>query len=80
MWFNKKYIQFSKIMIAGFSMMWYIMSFFGMVYVWIKGEGFGDLLLFVGIPMTGGVVSYYINSAIEKKNRKGDTENANEVI
>lgn len=76
------YIQFSKLALALFIIIWYITAFYGYGYTWKNKEGFAELLLFVGGPVGGGIITYLINSAVEKYSTKryGGEEDANTVI
>ncbi len=69
---ERKFVQFSKRCLAAMIVLWFFGALFGTVTVaWqtVRGEAsaLGDLLLYVGAPMTGGIVSYMLKSAWEKQ-------------
>lgn len=65
------YIRFSKLVLAAMTAAWFLGVIFGIAVVaWqcIKSPesaALDSLLVYIGAPMTGGIVSYMIKSAIE---------------
>lgn len=73
---QKKYVQFSKRCLAAMTVLWFVGALFGFFAVAVQVArsdmaALGDLLVYIGAPMTGGIVSYMIKSALEKK-QEGD--------
>jgi|GEM_PF-984272 len=70
---EKRFVQFSKRCLAAMIVLWFIGALFGFAVVALqvmRGDmtvALSDLLLYIGAPMTGGIVSYMIKSAWEKK-------------
>ena len=81
---KKKFVQFSKRCLAAMIFAWFVGAIFGFAVVSVqvlRGEGnvaLSDLLLYIGAPMTGGIVSYMIKSAWEK-HAKGENNAEGEV-
>ena len=73
---EKKFVQFSKRCLAAMILLWFIGAVFAFAVVAcqvIRGDmsvALSDLLLYIGAPMTGGIVSYMIKSAWEKQGEK----------
>ena len=73
---KKNFKQFSKRCLGAMIVLWFIGAAFGFVVVAfqvIRGDmtvALSDLLLYIGAPMTGGIVSYMIKSAFEDKRKK----------
>lgn len=67
--------QYSKKVLKVMIALWFIVAFFGMavtVYQLIKSPesvSMDGLYGYVGIPMSGGIISYLIKSAIENKEK-----------
>jgi len=65
--------SFSKRALLAMILLWFAGAIFGFAVVAmqvIRGDmavALSDLLLYIGAPMTGGIVSYMIKSAWEKK-------------
>lgn len=76
----KPYVQFSKRCLGAMIVLWFIGAIFGIGVVALqvlRGDmtvSIGDVLMYIGAPMTGGIVSYMIKSALEDKHKKTDTE------
>ena len=81
---KKKFVQFSKRCLAAMIFAWFVGALFGFAVVSVqvlRGDGnvaLSDLLLYIGAPMTGGIVSYMIKSAWEK-NAKGENNAEREI-
>lgn len=60
-------------------MLWFAGAVFGFFVVTvqvIRGDtlvGLSEVLAYIGAPMTGGIVSYMIKSALEDKKKKENT-------
>ena len=73
---EKKFVQFSKRCLAAMIALWFLGAVFGFAVVAlqvIRGDmtvALSDLLLYIGAPMTGGIVSYMIKSAWKKQSDK----------
>ena len=76
---KKQFKQFSKRCIGAMIVLWFIGAIFGFAVCIVqlcKGDivSLGDVLAYIGAPMTGGIVSYMIKSALEdKRNKKENT-------
>ena len=76
---KKPFKQFSKKCLGAMIVLWFIGAVFGFAVVTIqalRGDmavNLSDLLMYIGAPMTGGIVSYMIKSALEDKNKKENT-------
>lgn len=72
----KKFVQFSKRCLGAMIVLWFVGALFGFAVVALqalRGDtvvNLADLLLYIGAPMTGGIVSYMIKSAWEKQGKK----------
>ena len=81
---KKKFVQFSKRCLAAMIATWFLGAVFGFAVVALqvlRGDmnvALSDLLLYIGAPMTGGIVSYMIKSAWEK-HAKGENNAEGEV-
>ena len=70
---NPSFRAFSKRALLFMIVLWFIGAVFGFAVVALqvaRGDmivQLADLLLYLGAPMTGGIVSYMIKSAWEKK-------------
>ena len=68
--------EFSKKCLAAMILLWFFGALFGFIVVAVqvvRGDmtvGLSDVLLYIGAPMTGGIVSYMIKSAWEKRKGK----------
>ncbi len=76
----KKKREYSKAAITAMIVLWFVGAVFGMaVVVWqlitaAYTVNIGDVLMYIGAPMTGGIVGYLVKSAIENKEKiKKDT-------
>ena len=72
---TKKFTEFSKRTIIALIVMWFIGALDGIIVVaiqTIRGDynvALSDLLLYIGAPMTGGIVAYLLKSAYENKEK-----------
>ena len=57
--------EFSKIMVVCFGTVWLLAAFFGGWYAVRYQTGFADWLLFIGAPMTAGLVGYFCKAGFE---------------
>ena len=71
--------EFSKKAIISMTFLWFfgaLFAFFAVTLQLLRGDmtvALSDLLLYIGAPMTGGIVSYMIKSAAENKEKiKGE--------
>ncbi len=69
---ERKFVQFSKRCLAAMILVWFVGALYGIFAVtWQLAvrdiAALGDLLLYIGAPMTGGIVSYMLKSAWEKQ-------------
>lgn len=76
----KKKREYSKAAITAMIVLWFVGAVFGMaVVVWqlvtaAYTVNISDVLLYIGAPMTGGIVGYLAKSATENKEKiKKDT-------
>ena len=72
---KKQFKQFSKRCIGAMIVLWFIGAIFGFAVCIVqlyRGDivSIGDVLAYIGAPMTGGIVSYMIKSALEDKRKK----------
>ena len=71
----KKKSECSKVALWAMIVLWFIGAFFGMaVVVWqlitaAYTVNIGDVLVYIGAPMTGGIVGYMVKSAVENKEK-----------
>lgn len=71
----KKKREYSKAALAAMIVLWFVGAFFGMaVVVWqlltaAYTVNIGDVLMYIGGPMTGGIVSYMVKSAVENREK-----------
>lgn len=71
----KKKKETSKIALGAMIVLWFIGAFFGMaVVIWqlitaAYTVNISDVLVYIGAPMTGGIVGYLVKSAIENKEK-----------
>ena len=79
---EKKFVQFSKRCLAAMIVLWFVGALFGFVVVAMQvirndmTVNLSDLLMYIGAPMTGGIVSYMLKSAFENKEKiKKESEN-----
>ncbi len=67
--------EFSKCVIALLIGAWFLCALLGVAVVLVqlvRGDctvNLSDLLLYIGAPMTGGIVSYMLKSAYENKEK-----------
>ena len=67
--------EFSKRVIAALIVVWFVGALVGVAVVTVqtmRGDmvvNLSDLLVFIGAPMTGGVVAYLLKSAYENKEK-----------
>lgn len=72
---SKKRREYSKRAITAMIVLWFVGAAFGMaVVVWqlitaAYTVNIGDVLMYIGAPMTGGIVGYLVKSAIENKEK-----------
>ena len=70
-----KLAEFSKRTIAALTVMWFVGALIGMLVVavqTVRGDynvALSDLLLYIGAPMTGGIVTYMLKSAYENREK-----------
>lgn len=57
--------EFSKLMIMAFGLVWLATALYGGWYCVRFETGFSDLLLFIGAPMTAGLVGYLCKAGFE---------------
>lgn len=71
----KKKREYSKAALAAMIVLWFIGAFFGMaVVVWqlitaAYTVNIGDVLMYISGPMTGGIVTYMVKSALENREK-----------
>ena len=75
----KKFVQFSKRCLAAMIVLWFVGALFGFAVCAVqlyRGEtvSIGEVLNYIGMPMTGGVLGYMIKSAWEKQGKKNNME------
>lgn len=67
--------EFSKKVIVALAVIWFIGAILGAAVVIVqvvRGDytvNLSDLLMYIGAPMTGGIVSYMLKSAFENKEK-----------
>ena len=72
---KKKKREYSKAALAAMIVLWFIGAFFGMaVVVWqlitaAYTVNIGDVLMYISGPMTGGIVTYMVKSALENREK-----------
>lgn len=72
---NGKHREYSKLVLAAMIVLWFIGAVFGMIVVAVQlasgaySIGLGELLTYIGAPMTGGIVGYLVKSAIENREK-----------
>ncbi len=70
-----KLTEFSKRMVVALCVMWFAGALLGAAVVivqTVRGDynvALSDLLLYIGAPMTGGIVAYMLKSAFENKEK-----------
>lgn len=71
----KSFTEYSKKVITALVLVWFIGFILGcgvVVLQAVRGDitvNLSDLLLYVGAPMTGGIVSYMLKSAFENREK-----------
>ncbi len=71
----KKKREYSKLALTAMIVLWFIGAVFGMaVVVWqlvtaVYTVNIGDVLMYIGGPMTGGIVGYLVKSAVENREK-----------
>lgn len=71
----KKKREYSKAAITAMIVLWFVGAFFGMaVVIWqlitaAYTVNIGDVLMYIGAPMTGGIVGYLVKSAVENREK-----------
>lgn len=71
----KKKREYSKAAITAMIVLWFVGAVFGMaVVIWqlitaAYTVNIGDVLMYIGAPMTGGIVGYLVKSAVENKEK-----------
>ncbi len=82
---KKEFKQFSKRCLGAMIVLWFVGALFGFAVVAlqvVRGDmtvSLADLLLYIGAPMTGGIVSYMIKSALEDKRKKVNENEESEI-
>lgn len=82
---KKKKREYSKIALTAMIVLWFVGAVFGMaVVVWqlitaAYAVNIGDVLIYIGAPMTGGIVGYLVKSAIENKEKIKKKPDAEDV-
>ena len=76
---TKKFVQFSKRCLAAMIVLWFVGALFGFAVCGIqiyRSEvvSIGEVLAYIGAPMTGGILGYMIKSAWEKQGKKNNLE------
>lgn len=67
--------EFSKKVLTAMICMWFVGAIVGIIVVLVQlirndiNINISDLLLYIGSPMTGGIVSYMLKSAFENKEK-----------
>lgn len=67
--------EFSKRIIVALAIMWFIGASIGIAVVLIQiirndlTVNLSDLLMYIGAPMTGGIMTYMLKSAFENKEK-----------
>ena len=70
-----KLTEFSKRMVVALCVMWFAGALLGAAVVIVQtvredyNVALSDLLLYIGAPMTGGIVAYMLKSAFENKEK-----------
>lgn len=71
----KKKREYSKAALTAMIVLWFVGAVFGMaVVVWqlitaAYTVNIGDVLMYIGAPMTGGIVGYLVKSAVENREK-----------
>lgn len=71
--------EFSKQVIVAFVAVWLMAAFFGAWYVVRYEVGFSDWLLFIGMPMTAGLVGYLCKAGFENVKKIKDSINERDI-
>ena len=72
---KKKKREYSKAAITAMIVLWFVGAVFGMaVVIWqlitaAYSVNIGDVLMYIGAPMTGGIVGYLVKSAVENREK-----------
>ena len=72
---KKSFKEFSKKAIVSMIVLWFLGAIFGFAVISVQllradaSINLGDLLIYIGAPMTGGIVSYMLKSAAENKEK-----------
>lgn len=72
---SKTQREYSKRALTAMIVLWFIGAAFGMaVVVWqlvtaAYTVNIGDVLMYIGAPMTGGIVGYLVKSAVENREK-----------
>ena len=67
--------EFSKKALVSMIILWFIGAIFGFLAVTLQllredvAVNMGDLLMYIGAPMTGGIVGYMLKSAAENREK-----------
>ena len=67
--------EYSKLAITAIIILWFIGAIFGMIIVTVQAVndsysiGLGELLMYIGAPMTSGILGYLVKSAVENKEK-----------
>ena len=78
-WKKLKMKEFSKKVIVAFVAVWLMAAFFGAWYVVRYEVGFSDWLLFIGMPMTAGLVGYLCKAGFENVKKIKDSINERDI-
>ena len=61
--------EFSKKVVAGMILLWFLGAFFAAAVILKHGYGMEALLNYIGMPMGAGVVGYLLKSAFENREK-----------
>ena len=67
--------EFSKRVIAALTLIWFLGAFAGLIVVAVQLQRgdytvmLSDLLTYIGAPMTGGLLGYFIKAAVENREK-----------
>lgn len=85
---NKKqtFAEFSKKALTAMIVIWFVGALFGLFVVSLQlyrqeMVSLSDLFMYIGAPMTGGIIAYMIKSAQENKEKikKGTSESEDNI-
>ena len=78
--------EYSKKILTAMIVLWFLGAFLGFAVVIVQLHrvdmmiNLSDLLLYIGAPMTGGIVSYMLKSAFENKEKIKNYRNESEDL